>query len=332
MNATLRDRARRTAERFLLAWPFPALLGGRNGAVILAWHNVVPAGERARGDGSLHLPQAAFAAQLDALVRTHRVLPLNELLAPGETGPRAAITFDDGYRGAVSAGVEELSRRGLPATFFVVSGAAAGERFWWDVLAGDCGLSATVRAQALGRFGGRGVDILKSASSARAAAVTQSAMAPAPCTGGSPVSVLDAEDDAGALPWHATAAGDHELRAAAAVPGITLGSHTASHPDLSALEGDELRAELRDSIASLRSRFPSVIPWISYPYGRTSPAVAAAAREAGYEGGLRVEGGAVRAGADPFALPRVNVPAGVSADGFALRARGVEMGRWRASW
>ncbi|MFL5541702.1 MAG: polysaccharide deacetylase family protein, partial [Longimicrobiaceae bacterium] len=115
-------------------------------------------------------------------------------------------------------------------------------------------------------------------------------------------------------------------------PGITLGSHAWSHPDLAALGAAELRMELAASLASLRARFPGAIPWISYPYGRVSPAVARAAREAGYRGGVRVEGGAVRAGDDPLALPRVNVPAGVSPEGFTLRARGMEVGRWRASW
>ncbi|HET7228998.1 MAG TPA: polysaccharide deacetylase family protein [Longimicrobium sp.] len=339
-HATLRAAARRAAERWLAASPLPALLArGRGGAVILAYHNVIPAGERVAGDRSLHLREEDFAAQLDVLQRTCNVLPLNELMSPGDGRPRVALTFDDAYSGAAQAGVRELARRGLPATFFVVAGAAAGTHFWWDRMAGGNGLDASLRAHALGSLGGRGDRILASAGEVgheptpggvlhRAADV---ALCPAPLPTATNVSGMDLR--AATLPAHAAAAGDDELRAAARVPGITLASHGWSHADLAALREDELRTELNDSLVSLRRRFGNaVIPWISYPYGRVSPAVVHAAREAGYRGGLRVEGGAVRRGDDPLALPRINVPAGVSVDGFRLRARGWEVGRWRASW
>lgn len=339
-HATVRARVRSAAERWLAASPLPALLaGGRGGAVILAYHNVVPSGEPRCGDRSLHLRQEDFAAQLDVLQSTFNVLPLNELTSSPGSRPRVAVTFDDAYSGAARAGVHELARRGLPATLFVVAGAAPGEHFWWDRMAGDDGLEPSLRDDALGRLGGRGDRILASAGGVekqlipggslhRAADVALCPASPATAT-----NVPGVDAHARALPAHAAAASDDELRSAARVPGITLASHGWSHADLAALEAGELRMELNDSIASLRRRFGgAVIPWISYPYGRVSPGVTQAAREAGYRGGLRVEGGAVRPGGDPLALPRVNVPAGVSPDGFRLRARGWEVGRWRASW
>jgi peptidoglycan/xylan/chitin deacetylase (PgdA/CDA1 family) len=66
-----------------------------------------------------------------------------------------------------------------------------------------------------------------------------------------------------------------------------------------------------------------VVDWLSYPYGRWSPSVVEAARRAGYRGGLRIEGGRVSAGADPFLTPRVNVPSGLSVDGLELRCAGL---------
>ena len=56
----------------------------------------------------------------------------------------------------------------------------------------------------------------------------------------------------------------------------------------------------------------------------SSFAVATATRDAGYTGGLMVEGGAFRPGTiDAFAVPRLNVPSGVTLDGFALRLAGL---------
>src|SRR5213079_1926770 len=67
----------------------------------------------------------------------HAVVPLEQLLAPAPPGrrPRVAITFDDGYRGAVCIGVPELARRDVPATLFVVPGFVGKGPFWWDAVA-----------------------------------------------------------------------------------------------------------------------------------------------------------------------------------------------------
>ena len=303
-RATLRARARAAAERCLAA-ALPPLWVKRHqqDALILAYHNVVPPFEVPAGDRSLHLPQAAFAAQLDALARTHDVVPLADLLrpAPRRSRPRAAITFDDAYRGALTAGLAELAARNLPATFFVVTSRVGGGAFWWDVFASDSegALPPRLRARALDEA--RGEDGAVRAL-AREMGIGESRVAA-----------------------HALPAGEDELRAAAGVDGITFGSHTATHPNLARLGDDEVRAELASSLAWLGDRFADrATPWLSYPYGLSSPAVERAAAEAGYAGALGICGGFARAGrVRPFAVPRLNVPAGVSPAGFALRAAGV---------
>ncbi|HET9986314.1 MAG TPA: polysaccharide deacetylase family protein [Longimicrobiales bacterium] len=270
-------------------------LAGRT--LILAYHNVVPRGERPAGDASLHLPQDRFAAQLDALLETHEVVPLAAVLEPDgrpPRRPRAVITFDDAYRGSLTAGLAELAARGLPATFFVAPAYVPDGAFWWDALAA----AGPVRETALEALAGRQRAILDwaAARGVRAAAV----------------------------PPHATAASEAELRAATAHPGITLGSHSWSHPNLARLPADELRAELRRPLEWLRARFAAVVPWLAYPYGLASPSVARLAAEAGYAGALRIDGGWVPAAlGDRFRVPRLNIPAGVSPEGFVLRAAGL---------
>ena len=274
----------------------------RGDVLVLAYHDIVPDGETPSGDLSLHLPQARFAEQLDALVRTHDVIALEEAVANRRRAghrPAAVITFDDAYQGAVTAGVAELARRGLPATIFVATAYVGGGDFWWDALAArDGGLPATVRARALTELAGADAAI-------RAMAARESRAIATP-------------------PAYARGASERELAYATAQGGITLASHTHSHPNLTRLEPGALRDELARPLAWLRERFTEVLPMVSYPYGLSSPVVEQAAAAAGYTAGFRISGGWLPRGARaPFALPRLDVSSGLSAAGFALRCAGV---------
>jgi peptidoglycan/xylan/chitin deacetylase (PgdA/CDA1 family) len=304
-SAALRGVVKRVAERTLAAARADRLALALRPArvLVLAYHNVVPAGEQARGDASLHLSQEDFARQLDALRRTHRVVALADAFRPGDGDrPRAVITFDDACRGALTAGIGELERRGLPATVFVAPG-LLGSAPWWDELAGPEGLDPGVRAHALEVLGGR------------------------------PAAVRAWAESAGiprrAVPAHQRIATADELAAAAARPGITLAPHGWSHASLPSLSAHALEDELARPLAWLYDRFGTVLPWLAYPYGHAAAAVERAAERAGYAGAFRVDGGGfllADAAAHPFALPRLNVPAGVSDDGFRLRAAGVRRG------
>lgn len=272
----------------------------RSDTLILAYHNIVPEGERVVGDRSLHLPRAAFAAQLDALMEIADVIPLEAALAGGANGvrPRVAITFDDAYRGTVLTGVSELVKRRLPATIFVPPALLNDGVFWWDVLTpeGMPGLEAEVRDDALQRMAGKGAEIL----------------------------AAHGRSDTSHIPSHARGASESELRAAAAQPGITLASHSWSHPNLAALPAGELEDELVRPLRWMRERFTCVIPCISYPYGHSSPAVERAAADAGYTAALRIDGGWLReGGANRYAIPRLNIPSGLSDAGFRLRCSGL---------
>lgn len=301
LRAGLKAAAERLAVGGGVAAAGRARMRGRT--LVLAYHNVVPDGEPAGGERSLHVSRRRFAEHLDALLRTHDLVPLAEVLGLGDgRRPRAALTFDDAYRGALTAGVEELAARGVPATFFAAPGLAGAEGFWWDALVppGAEALPAAFRAEALALA--RGQD-----AAVRALARRRGLRA-------SP------------LPPHARPASLGEIARAAGSPGITIASHSWSHPDLARLDARELRRELRAPLEWLRAEVPSSIPWIAYPYGRWSPRVAREAADAGYAAALRVEGGWITGAADLFALPRVNVPAGLSARGLALRAAGLLCG------
>ena len=306
MAETIRAITKRAAEQILLVSGAAALARAwhRHDVVVLAYHNIVPDDAPPCGDASLHISRSRFAEQLDLLQRTHAIVPLAEALeepAGRRRGrPRAAITFDDAYRGAVTLGLTELARRGMSATVFVAPGLLGGEGFWWDRVAGPDGLRgpSEFRTRALEQCAGRAKAVLELASA-------------------SGLRVLE-------VPAYARCVSEAELSAVARDGSVAVGSHSWSHPNLAALPAGELSAELVRPLAWLRERFDRVVPILAYPYGRHTASVIVAARDAGYAAALRIDGGWLRPGAfDPWRVPRVDVAAGVSVAGFAVRASGL---------
>jgi peptidoglycan/xylan/chitin deacetylase (PgdA/CDA1 family) len=295
----LKRAIKRVAERMLIRMGVAEIArrGSRGRTVVLAYHNVVPDNLKPSGDLSLHLPRRDFARQLDLLAESHYVAPISALASPANADrPVVVITFDDAYAGALTAGVEELVKRGMPATIFVAPD-LLGTVPWWDILARQNGgaIPDALRREALGHRQGRRGSILANVTTVDAANLA--------------VARIGTES---------------ELTSAASRPGITLGSHSWSHPNLSSLEGTTLDAELTRPREWLTARFSMVVPWLSYPYGLFNPSVQRAAERAGYSGALRIDGGWIpRPCLLPFAMPRMNVPSGLSLDGFRLRVAGV---------
>lgn len=102
---------------------------------------------------------------------------------------------------------------------------------------------------------------------------------------------------------------DGEGLRALAARGIEVGSHTATHRALPDVPAAELGSELAGSASTLESLGLPRPRSLSYPYGRTSPGLAAAVREAGFELAFTTAWGVARPGSDPYALPRIEVHA-----------------------
>lgn len=272
----------------------------RGRRLVLAYHNVVAGTPAARGDASLHLPLQSFREQLDVLQDgSIRVVPLHAPLRH-EDEPSVAITFDDAYAGATDLAIPELARRGLPATLFVAPGLLGSSGPWWDRLGEPtgAGIPPRVRRVALEECGGAESRVLETASAL-----------------GWPLSPL--------APEHRIATEAELTRAVAAHPGLMLGVHTWSHPNLAVAAQSEVEREVRESLLWLQSRYPErTLNWLAYPYGLQSSAAQRGATGAGISDALLVTGGWHDAAVDRLARPRVNVTAGLSAAGFRLRIGG----------
>jgi peptidoglycan/xylan/chitin deacetylase (PgdA/CDA1 family) len=103
--------------------------------------------------------------------------------------------------------------------------------------------------------------------------------------------------------------------------------HSATHRSLPTLTDAELEYELVASRAVVH-RATGIWPeFFAYPYGRWDARVRARVHAAGYRAAFTLDPGLNDASSDLLALPRINVPAGISDAAFeawtaGLQARG----------
>lgn len=300
MHDRVRELFRDTAYRIVLATRYPAYRR-RRGAAIFAFHNVVAdEGVPERCDRSLHVTLSDFQDYVGVITDSHTVVPLNEIAERvrqrKSVDGLAALTFDDAYRGIFVHAVPLLSRRGIPATVFVVSGAAAAPApFWWDLLGSNGGVPAAVRDRAIGELRGEREMVLAENS---------------PANGTMPAELLPAC-------WR-------DVRAAARV-GLAVGSHTVTHRNLAALDPDSAGRELEHARAEIGAVLGAPPVEVSYPYGLHNESVVEAARRAGYTTGVTMRFGLATRDSNHLALPRINVPAGISMAALESWAGGIRL-------
>lgn len=105
---------------------------GRHGPVMLMYHAVSPPGRKHAWPWSIGLRD--FVAHLDFLAgEGWTTMTQDELILQGVSAPprTVVITFDDGYADNLAA-CEQLVRRGMRATWFIVSGSVGRAPAWPD--------------------------------------------------------------------------------------------------------------------------------------------------------------------------------------------------------
>jgi peptidoglycan/xylan/chitin deacetylase (PgdA/CDA1 family) len=106
---------------------------GQHGPVMLMYHAVLPGGGTPAWPWAVSMQR--FREQLDFLVaegyETPTMAELTAKPATHWTGRTATLTFDDGYVDNLAAS-EELQKRGMRATWFIVSGSIGQPPAWTD--------------------------------------------------------------------------------------------------------------------------------------------------------------------------------------------------------
>ena len=89
--------------------------------------------------------------------------------------------------------------------------------------------------------------------------------------------------------------------------GITVESHTFTHPKLEELPDDAIRVELLNSKNMLEENLGHPVEFLAYPTGTCNLHIAGIAQDAGYKGAFTIKYGVVDRGSNFFALERVPI-------------------------
>ena len=280
---------------------------------VLNYHSVSVAADYCKA--AIAISPQLFDAHLTLLAKHYQVISIDEginCLIHGDPWPERAvcITFDDGYADNYLVAYPMLRRHGLTATFFVVSDVVLERRaFWVGWLQRAIARSSPTRAaaalaisipsssnyeghcQALADCLSLRINVMSNAErDAYLKEIARALAIPPP--------------DAAPSDFMMTLAQLRELYAG----GMSIGSHSMTHPLLTSLTPQEMEREMRDSKRQLEATLQIELRHFAHPNGlgpcNFSALTARTARELGYDSASTSERGVVRSGDDPFMLRR----------------------------
>jgi peptidoglycan/xylan/chitin deacetylase (PgdA/CDA1 family) len=281
---------------------------------ILRYHAVCGEEGHRYASPGICISPAAFERHVRYLASNYAVLPLPEVVERLRTSralPRnaVAITFDDGYADNLAA-ARTLARHGLTATFYLTAGCLAdGAPFWPAELRM---LLPAVRGATLRlRVDGRSIEVpLAGTGDLEGATRIVTKLFKS-----QPIPVRESLRD--------------QLRAAAQRPGMprvmltwdevaemrrlgmTIGSHTMTHPNLPSAGPAAATQEIVESKARLEHETGERVTMFSYPNGGAeryeTPELRRVVAGAGFSGATTSRNGFARAASDLYALERVQV-------------------------
>jgi peptidoglycan/xylan/chitin deacetylase (PgdA/CDA1 family) len=114
-----------------------------------------------------------------------------------------------------------------------------------------------------------------------------------------------------------------EIRALAREPGIEIGSHSHTHPNLSIISAEDMLDELTDSLAAIAKHTGNSTPSLAYPHGQASESVRKVAALLGYACAFTGQLGANDMESDLYALQRVVIAGDDDIATFAARVSGL---------
>ena len=260
-----------------------------------------------------HIPPQAidkefFVRRLEWLCKNWSFVPLDEAVSSmKEVNPKgyATLGFDDAYLDFADVIQPVLNEFGIPATFYItVNALDQRELLWFDqVYSAIAGATADqVHLEVLGDTG----ISLQSIEHKVSAAVRLCEI----------LTRLDSEQRDEAVQEFVEKVGEgplkasnlylsrHDLATLAQKPGVTIGSHTMSHPNLMLLSDSVLREELEESKSVLENITGQQIKHLSYPNNLWDERIAEMARNCGYETAVATAKGIK---GNLYALPRINI-------------------------
>ena len=263
-----------------------------------------------------------FRSQLEFLSRHFHPISVSELshhlrtdaaLTPGAV----LVTFDDGYRNNWTKAAPLLLKYGVPAMFNITTGyIGRPDVLWpdevnlrvldWPQPTIPCpSLESTSATLEVPPDAGARIGVAEKIRATCKTLSEEARLAYLNVLRQVPCRLLDQRDRElfDFLSWD-------DVRSLAQA-GFEIGSHTVTHPILTQIEAAQLDYELEESKARIEAETGGNCTCLVYPNGQApdfSPAVAEAARRAGYQLGFSATGSYASLDDDHFALSRIGVP------------------------
>jgi peptidoglycan/xylan/chitin deacetylase (PgdA/CDA1 family) len=278
----------------------------RGHGLVLVYHQI--SGESPRQGLVPSVPEALFRRQLEALLDTGDIVPLETLLASrfDRRRPRFAVTFDDDWTTHHERVLPILRSLGVTATFFLSGRSLHGlGPLWFERL--DA-LIASEGIRVVGRQLGMDTeDPERLAIIAENDPVLQERMEGLPDGGIRHLS-------------------NAEIRALSDA-GMAIGFHTLHHPLLTRLPDRAVDEALARGRGELEEATGRQIRFFAYPHGKADRRVAERLRGAGYIAACTGRPVPVRPGSDRYLLGRWE-PGPIDLDGF-IASVAARLNGWR---
>lgn len=263
-------------------------LSGRRAGIVLVYHAVAERGGDPRRELVPAHGSALFAAHLEYLTGSFRVVALaslQEAVAARRRGDAfpVALTFDDDLPSHAHSALPALRRHAAPATFFLCGTLDRPRAFWWQRLQ---------RAVDLGVGPFADEDIHVSAARIEALPSEERRVVEAELE-----QAVGTEDREVGLPE----ADVRELVGA----GFEIGFHTVHHHRLTGLSDEALADAMTEGRGALEAITGTPLTAIAYPHGKADARVAAAAEAAGFRVGCTGRNEPVLPASAPLLLGRV---------------------------
>ena len=271
----------------------------RTAPFIVCYHRVVGNFEESAKTTipSMLISTRMFERQIDWLAKRFSFLSLDEIGSHIESGhqfqtPVAGVTFDDGYSDVYHHAYPLLRRKGIPATFFVVTGLIDSNRpqifdrlYLLLRLVQRKGLP--LHPTIISALNAAGADTSRLAQF-RAAARDPFSIMTAVLNGFSEkhiemaITVLEQQVSSNRGVFKEMMPLTSGMIETMNQGGMAIGSHTHSHLLLTAETGETVKRELTESKQILEARLNTPVRHFAYPDGRFTPSTVDAVHRAGY--------------------------------------------------
>lgn len=266
------------------------------------------------GVGGDNLRPADLKQALLWLAQNFRIVTLDDMVRDLAAGKPAgadgemAITFDDGLRNQGNIAYPILKDLGIPATIFVCPGLIDCGQWQWnhEARARLRRLSPAQRSEWAHAHGMADADIEAIIRWMKQLPLQPRLVLEASLRDATPGFAPTVQERQAYDPmnWSELAALDPGL--------ITIGSHTVTHPILSALDEEQIQYELQDSRLMLEARLARPVELFCYPNGSHDVRVRRIASQV-YRAAVTTEEGLVpEPVVDAYAIPRIPVAAQIA--------------------